>query len=90
MHCWAARFLIFWSSDQVYIPDSAHVPSICLRVHLPADYPASVPPIPELAAPHLSDDVKAWVVAELEGQFIAGKLDTCCCMYTLWPHKQSA
>ncbi|KAL3135682.1 hypothetical protein ABBQ38_006154 [Trebouxia sp. C0009 RCD-2024] len=61
-------------SCQVYIPDSTHIPSICLRVHLPPDYPISAPPIPELAAPHLSDDVKACVIAELEAQFAAGEV----------------
>ena len=58
---------------QVYIPDSTHIPNVCLRVHLPPDYPMCAP-IPEVDGPHLSDDVKAWVVAELEGQFAAGKI----------------
>ena len=58
---------------QVYVPGLQHVPKVCLRVHLPSDYPSCSAPIPEVHGPHLSDGVKAWVVAELESQFNAGK-----------------
>ena len=56
----------------MYIPDRASVPHVCLRVHLPPDYPSSSAPLPEIDGPHLSNDVKVWVVAELEGQFAPG------------------
>lgn len=61
-------------SCQVYVPDLLHVPNVCLRVHLPSNYPSSSAPIPEVHGPHLSDDVKAWVVTELESQFTAGEV----------------
>ena len=57
---------------QVFVPDLSHEPHVCLRVHLPPAYPSSAPPIPEIHGPHLSNDVRAWIVRELESQFTPG------------------
>lgn len=59
---------------QVFVPDLSHEPHVCLRVHLPPAYPSAVAPIPEIHGPHLSNDVRAWIVRELESQFTPGEV----------------
>ena len=60
---------------QVFVPDLSHEPHVCLRVHLPPAYPSAAAPIPEIHGPHLSNDVRAWIVRELESQFTPGTHD---------------
>ena len=60
------------TSPQIYVPDLQHTPNVCLRVYLPDVYPSHSPPLAEVAGPHLSEDIRAWVVAELESQFVPG------------------
>lgn len=44
-----------------------------LRASLPPDYPSARPPVVELHAAHVADDVLGWAAQELEALFTPGK-----------------
>jgi len=51
----------------------ANGPHMTLQAFFPPMYPSSQPPLAQLSAPHLPEDVTTWAVNQLEQQFRAGK-----------------
>ena len=56
----------------MYLPDVHAQPKVVVRVHLPDEYPSTVPPVAEIEAPHLSDDVMQAALQQLEDLFVPG------------------
>ncbi|KAG2483524.1 hypothetical protein HYH03_017631 [Edaphochlamys debaryana] len=50
---------------------------VVMRASLPASYPSTSPPVAEVYGNHLSDDVRAWAVRELEKMWSPGEV----CLY---------
>eukprot|EP00798_Chlamydomonas_sp_ICE-L_P026799 gene26799-4390_t len=58
----------------VYIPDHTQWPRVVLRAHLPVGYPSSVPPLVEVQASHLSDDLVEWTASQALKMFEPGQV----------------
>ncbi|KAL6755375.1 hypothetical protein V8C86DRAFT_222037 [Haematococcus lacustris] len=59
---------------QVYIPHAKHVPSCVLTILMPDSYPSSSPPVAQLHATHLSDDVCQAACAHLQQLWAPGEV----------------
>ncbi|KAJ9511960.1 hypothetical protein QJQ45_004444 [Haematococcus lacustris] len=66
---WAGR-----RRRKVYIPDAKHVPSCVLTILMPDSYPSSSPPVAQLHATHLSDDVCQAACAHLQQLWAPGEV----------------